>query len=144
MSSKALIGYWIEKAPRELEAHTSFAADWITHRTRPGRYPVYMTFEGGYTVPMPYWVLCGIDSDVTAGKTYSALGGNIFASRDVKREPSKYHVQTYTGALAEMIDNGTLEVLPGLEWVRTCHEDICNGTRKVTWDNVREMAKVQP
>lgn len=112
---EVLIGHWNEPEARELDNSPSYyAADWETLRTRPGRYPVFMTVEGGYNIPMPYWVLVAIDADRVAGKLYSGFGGVNFGSEDLPKEPTQYRIQSKACWLAKTVEGGHIELLP--EW----------------------------
>lgn len=135
-----LVGYYTEKATRELIEHTSYAADWVRHMTKPGRYPVYLTFEEGFTIPMPYWLTYGIDTDIVDGCTYSGYGGVIIGSTPVKRGPSKYTLQQYSYQAPTLLQHG-LELLPGMEWVGLPDQIAYVKEHYPTWGDVRKLNK---
>ena len=137
MDVKVVIGHWVEKAPRKLSRCPGYyAADWEEHVTKPGRYPLVMVFVGGYTCPMPYWIVTGIDSEIVDGQTYSGFGGLNFASKEARKGPSRYPVQTYGYLLPDMIKEGCVELLPGMEWALDKMESMA-----FTWDQVKDMSK---
>ena len=139
MSDVAIfIGYLVEAKTRdERRCPGYYAADYEVHRTKPGKYPLRLLFSSGYTVPMPYWLLGAIDSEVVEGKTYSGFGGVNFSSRDLPSGPSKLHVQTSFNVLKDMIRDGSVELLPGMEWLLNDE-----AARARTWDEIRTMAAV--
>jgi hypothetical protein len=109
------IGWWIEKEARKVTNHTSYAADHIEKVTKPGRYPLHLTFETGYTIPMPYWVLCKIDAETVGGGYYSGFAGNNFRFDPAQLGPSGTHVQMYAYQLPDLLDAGTVEIFP--QWM---------------------------
>lgn len=106
------IGWWVEREPRKVTDHTSYAADSIEMLTKPGRYPLMLGFEWGFTMPMPHWILTTIDTDVIGGGTYSGFGGVNYSFRPATKEPSQKHIQAYTFMLLEMVEQGYVELLP--------------------------------
>jgi len=114
---KIKIGFFNETASRKLTERTSYAADRIEHETKPGKYPVYLTIESGYTIPMPYWLCYGIGSEIVEELYYSGFGGvNYHCDHKTERRASEYYVQTYAYLLPEMVEKGLIELLPGMEW----------------------------
>lgn len=140
MSQGVVIGHWTEKQSRDLTRCPSYyAADTETIRTKPGKYTVTLVFEGGYTVPMPYWLCCGIDGDRIDGRLYSGFGGVNFASTKLPKEPTVYHVQTYAYYAKDLVEKGILTLLPGFEWLLT--ECAWRDERAPkTWEQVMELA----
>lgn len=157
MGRKIHIGNWIESEPRKVQGGTYYAADWIEHELRPGRYPLYLTFEGGYLMPMPYWLLATVDSRILDGRLYSGFGGLNFASTKVEPKDSTYHFQLYSYQLPDLIDRGGAEVFPEWEpflqairadkdWIQSEHgNDLCHKLRwveeNITWEKLAEMEK---
>jgi hypothetical protein len=137
MDVKVVIGHWVEKEPRKLSRCPGYyAADWEEHVTKPGRYPLVLVFVAGYTCPMPYWLLTGIDSEIVDGQTYSGFGGVNHASQAAAKGPSQYAVQTYDYLLPDMVKAGHVELLPGMEWALDRAAAMA-----LTWDRVQEMSK---
>lgn len=113
-----------------------YAADWEVLEREPGDYPVRITFEGGYLIPMPTWVLVGIPATRVDGATYSGFGGVNFASRELsKGERVTDTIQTYPFTLKGMIEAGKLTLKPEFAWLL---EDHTSGPR--TWDEVRRLS----
>lgn len=115
-----IVGYWREPEARTLTHCPSYyAADTETLAIPAGRYPVRLSFAGGYTVPMPQWLLVGIDCTRVSGRLFSGFGGVNFAHRDLPAgEPVRHCLQLYAYQAAELEASGRLELLPGFEWVR--------------------------
>ena len=132
------IGTWIEREPRKDAEYTSYAADRIDVMIRPGRYDLFLTFETGYSIPMPYWLLAKLDADVVGGGYYSGFCGNNFAFTPAKLEPTKHHVQMYDYQLKELVAAGRVEVLPGFEWA--LKDKRAYIAEPFTWDQVKAMA----
>lgn len=132
------IGHLVEAEARDVRRCPGYyAADYEVHRTKPGKYPLRLSFSRGYTAPMPYWLLGAIDSEVVDGKTYSGFGGVNYSARDVPRGPSHLPVQTGFCLLKDMIRDGSVELLPGMEWLLNDE-----AARARTWDEIRTMAAV--
>lgn len=83
--------------------HTYYAADSRTDRLIPGTYPVILTLEGGYILPMPYWLLYSVACEVLSDKCYSGFGGVNFA---VESRPPRRDTYSVQGSIG-------LSVLPG-------------------------------
>lgn len=113
------VGTWHERAAREVTRCPSYyAADTETLRTVPGDYPVRIAFVGGYMVPMPYWLLVGIDAERVDGRLYSGFGGVNFASTELpKGEAVRYTIQGYDYELGKMVEDGHITLEPGFEWM---------------------------
>lgn len=96
------VGFLTVTDPQEItHNHTYYAADHRTIRLTPGRYVVSMICEGGYTIPMPYWLVYGIDCEELENCCYSSFAGNNFAvDRRVNTGPSVYTVQQYAYQIA--------------------------------------------
>lgn len=116
---KVQIGTWVEKTPRkETYCPSYYAADTKTHVTKPGRYPLYVEFVGGYNIPMPYWLLALIRVQVTGGAYYSGFCGNNFAKDDIKPvEDEGYTIQMHAYTLKDLVIDGRAEVLPEFDWL---------------------------
>lgn len=120
---KVKIGTWIEREARDItQCPGSYAADSETLRTRPGRYDLFVTVEGGYNYPMPYWLVVRIDADRIAGTTYSGFGGHNFASQALPKAPKPYCLQTWVYQLRSMIEKGNVELLPEWQALNATHE----------------------
>lgn len=115
MSKSILIGYINETGREITRCPGYYAADWEKLQLKPGRYEIRVTVEGGYTCPMPYWLVAGIDARRVEGKTYSGFGGVNYSSRDLPVEDVTYNFQTYAYHLQKLVDEGMVELLPGFE-----------------------------
>ena len=109
MTREALvIGEWVETESRELHhGISSYAADYEVLQTRPGRYPVTVSWLNG---DAPYWVHVSIDADRIAGGHYSGFGGVNFAFRELPKEPTAYRSQAYYYQLQKQVDSGLVEL----------------------------------
>lgn len=142
MSTSVLIGKWVEKESRDItQCPSYYAADYEVLRTRVGEYPVRLTFQGGYIIPMPYWVLVGIDADRIEGKIYSGFGGVNYSSRDLPVGPKQYHIQAYQYHLTDMVKQGLIQLDSGFEWLITEGDTPCwkNPKSPKTWEEVRAL-----
>jgi hypothetical protein len=117
------IGMWVERAPRELTyCPTYYAADHETVRTEPGTYPLTLMFIGGYTVPMPQWLLATIPAVRLAGALYSGFGGVNFAETPLRPGVRlDYHVQIGAYQLAQHVQAGSVVLRPEFTWLLTEH-----------------------
>lgn len=139
MSQSAVIGTWVEAEPRTITSCPSYyAADSETIRTKPGRYELRLVFVGGYTVPMPYWLVAGIAADRIDGRLYSGFGGVNYASTELPKEPTTYHLQTYSFHLDELVSGGRVELLPGFEWLLT-ERPWSHANAPKTWKQVEAL-----
>lgn len=112
------IGTWHETAPRELSRSPSYyAADHEELITKAGDYRVGITFEGGYNIPMPYWMLIGIDCRVTGGGLYSGFAGVNFACTPIEPRDDVYTIQGYSYQLLDLIKNGAVTIEPQWAWL---------------------------
>ena len=145
MSASILIGYWVEKTARKITHCPSYyAADSETLETIPGRYPIRLTFEGGYDCPMPYWLVGSIDTTRIEGALYSGFGGVNFASTPLPVGVKvQYHIQAYDYQLGKMVESGNVELLPGMEcWAEGDHAKRIDYARQLGWDKIMEMGKM--
>lgn len=140
MSMTVTIGKWIEQEAREFSHCPSYyAADYEVLKTRPGEYDLRLTFEGGYTIPMPYWLLVGIQTDRLRGALYSGFCGNNFAQTDLPQEPVLHTSQMYAYELRRLVEQGTVRLKPGFEWLLEENPRHANGAPK-TWGDVKQLA----
>ena len=136
MALRVQVGWWIEES-QQRTAHTGYAADHIEHRTVSGRYPLMLEFVTGYSVPMPYWLIVKIDTNVVDGGYYSGFAGNNFAFTPAERKASTYHIQAYWYQLPELVACGQVEMIPGREWtIYACDYVQAFGA---TWADIRRM-----
>lgn len=144
MTIAVIIGTWHERAPREFTRCPSYyAADTETLRVKPGEYLARITFEGGYTIPMPYWLLIGIDTERVEGRLYSGCGGLNFAVTELKAgEAVRYTIQQYRYQIREAVESGWLTLKPEFEWLNCGAERACwdHSDAPKTWDDVRRLA----
>lgn len=144
MATTIEIGTWNEPAAREFSHCPSYyAADTETLTVKPGHYPARLTFEGGYTIPMPYWLLIGIDCERVSGRLYSGFGGNNFAHTELpKGEAVRHTIQMYQYQIADCVANGRLTLHPGFEWLLGKAGDAVwnHPDAPKTWDAVRQLA----
>lgn len=140
--TSVIVGTWHEREARDITRCPSYyAADYETLRTMPGDYPVRVTFEGGYTIPMPYWVLVGINSTRVNGALFSGFGGNNFAKTDLPAgEAVTYSLQTYVHTIPDMVADGRLTLAPGFEWLNDKDHGRVIAAGPRTWDAVRALA----
>lgn len=112
------VGHWIVGEGETVDRCPSYyAADHERLALTPGRYPVRLRFVGGYTIPMPYWLLVGIDATRVSGALYSGCGGRNFARTDLPAgEAVSYAVQAYAYQLADLVKAGRVELHAGCEW----------------------------
>ncbi len=119
------IGTWHEKEERKLTQHTEYAADYIIHETIPGDYPARLSINyGGFVIPMPHWLLVGIDSNIIDGRLYSGFCGINFAHRDVERRPSEYTIQADSYHIPEMVKTERLTLKPEWEFLNQDTRDV--------------------
>lgn len=139
MTSKVIIGTWHEVSREITRCPSYYAADTETLLTIPGDYPVVLTFEGGYTVPMPYWVLVGIPTTRISGRLYSGFGGVNFASTPLKEgEAVTYTIQTYAYLLGKLVEEGRVTLRPGFDWLLS-EVPWRHDAAPHTWDAVRAL-----
>lgn len=145
MSGSALIvGDWREPEAREITHCPSYyAADSETLRVKPGAYPARVHFAGGYTVPMPYWLLVGLDCERVAGRLYSGFGGVNHSHTELPAgEPVRHTLQMYAYSIGEAVRAGRMTLRPGFEWLADAspgrafwqHPDA-----PATWERVRDL-----
>lgn len=115
------IGTWVEKETRKIERCPSYyAADHETLETIPGEYPLYVTFKGGYLVPMPDGVTCGIETVRVDGALYSGFGGVNFASTPLEKGVKvTYCVRLCPYTAKNMVKKGVITIDEGFEWLLT-------------------------
>ena len=132
------VGVWVESRSRELTGHTSYAADWITHVSVAGEYPLYLTFQTGYLIPMPDRVGATLVTEIVDGAYHSGFGGVNFAVTKPGIGPSTYHVGGYAYELQALIDAGTVRLDPGMEWATAAREHV----KAMGWDwpDIRVMS----
>jgi hypothetical protein len=134
------IGTWHETQTREFSHCPSYyAADTETLRVKVGAYSVRLSFEGGYTIPMPYWLLIGIDTDRIDGRLYSGFGGLNFASTELPKAPVRYTIQMYAYQLAELVKDGRITLKPGFEWMVEGECMWQHPSAPKTWDDVKAL-----
>lgn len=133
------IGTYHEREARELNRCPGYyAADYETHLTIPGDYPVFMDFVSGYTIPMPYWLLYSIKSRVTGGRLFNGFGGLNFSSQEIEPHDSHYPVQTYDYTLKTAVEKGYITVFPDWAWLAGEHKDVIEHVRNyITWETLR-------
>jgi hypothetical protein len=143
MDYRVQIGWWIEAQSRD-ETHcpSYYAADTETLRTTPGRYPLYMTYMGGYMIPMPQWLLANVPSVRLEGRLYSGFGGNNFASTELKAGEAIDCREMYAVySVGELADKGQIELLPNWEWLiesRQSGATFNHPNAPRTWDDLRK------
>lgn len=139
--AEIIIGYWIVSEPEERSFCPSYyAADWEQVELKPGKYPLVLTFVGGYTIPMPKTLRAKIDAKTVAGKLYSGFGGVNFASRDIAKGPTTYHFSAYGYQIHDLVKNGRAELLPEFEDILD-HKYPLSWVKEKGWDwpDIRKM-----
>jgi len=138
MGRTVIVGTWHEREARDITHCPSYyAADSETLRTVPGEYPVRLTFEGGYLVPMPYWLLIGINTTRVDGRLYSGFGGlNVSSTELPKGEAVRHTIQTYAYNVANLVARGDLTLAPGFEWLLEERAQWEAAGAPKTWDDV--------
>ena len=102
-----VIGEWVEPESRNVQRSPStYAADWETLRTKPGRYPVKVISIDGRPWGPPYYLYICIDADRVAGRMYSGFAGNNFASRELPLHHKPLVLQVYAYMLEELVNEG--------------------------------------
>jgi hypothetical protein len=87
------VGTYVVKEPRtERRCPSYYAADWEELELHPGEYDLFLQFKPGYTIPMPDVLIARVSAHRVAGKVYSGICGNNFASRDLKVGEELTHV----------------------------------------------------
>lgn len=119
MTTVAVIGTWHEPEAREFSHCPSYyAADHEKLRVIPGDYEARLMLVGGYTFPMPQWLLVGIKTTRLSGALYSGFGGVNFASRQLPvGEAVDYTIQTHSYQIAEAVAAGRLTLKPAFQWL---------------------------
>lgn len=132
------IGTWHE-AEREIRHCPSYyAADHETLKTKAGDYPARLCFKGGYTKPMPEWLLVSVASTRIDGRLYSGFGGNNFASTELEAGADvAYHVQKNAYQIADCVKAGTLTLKPEFEWLAS---DNYIEAAPESWETLRALA----
>lgn len=143
MATSIKIGTWHERVSRNVDRHpTSYAADWQTHQTKAGEYPVVLVFETGYLIPMPYWLMVGIGSRVVAGMTFSGFGGVNYSSSAIEPRDEPLVLQMYAYSLPNLVRDGHITVDPAWAWLVTNNLTKAAMERNLTWAGLREMGGV--
>lgn len=133
--SSVIIGTWHEKAERTISRCPSYyAADTETLRTHVGDYPARISLQGGYAIPMPYWLLVSIEATRVEGRLYSGFGGVNFASTDLPAgEVVTYGVQAYRHSIPELVAAGTLTLAPAFEFLNQGTAEVLEHIRASKW-----------
>lgn len=141
MARTVVIGTWHEPEAREFSRCPSYyAADTETLRVEPGDYQARVTFEGGYNVPMPYWLLVGIECTRVSGRLYSGFGGVNFGSTELKAgELVRYCSQMYSYQIPELVKSGKLTLDPKFEWLMTSPGAWQHPDAPKTWADVAAL-----
>jgi hypothetical protein len=144
-TNHVLIGTWHEAESRDIRRCPSYyAADFETLRTQPGDFELRLTFQGGYLVPMPQWLLVSIDAERIDGALYSGFGGLNFASTPLPvGERVVYHEQMYVYQLRNLVERDRVTLRPGFEWV-LCDKPWEGLGAPQTWDAVRTLCSEGP
>lgn len=146
--SEVVIGMWIESEAREISHCPSYyAADHETLAIKPGYYPARLIFQGGYNIPMPYWLMVTLESERIEGRLYSGFGGNNFASTELpKGEAVRHSLQMYQYQIREYVAAGKLILSSGFEWLNAPEGEYSwqrPGAPK-EWSEVAKMPKWKP
>lgn len=138
-----IIGKWHEPDPREFSHCPSYyAADYEVLRVRPGVYPARLKFVTGYMVPMPYWLLIGIECERIDGRLYSGFGGVNFSSTELlKGETVKHTIQSNSYLIGEYVDRGMLALAPHFAWL-THKPAFRHPSAPTSWEMVRALREI--
>jgi hypothetical protein len=134
------VGTWHERASRELQRCPSYyAADWEKLQTIAGDYDATVMWVGGYTVPMPQWLLVSVPSTRLDGALYSGFGGLNFASTPLEKgERVNYHIQAGAYQIKECVAEGLLTLEP--RWAFLTNERAWEGGPR-DWAELAALAK---
>lgn len=139
MTTTIKIGTWHEASREITRCPSYYAADTETLVTEAGDYDANLTFEGGYTIPMPYWLLIGIDSVRKSGRLYNGFGGVNFSSTELPADEAvRYTIQTYKYMIPEMVASGRLTLDPAFEWLN-CERPTDHPNAPKTWAEVAAL-----
>jgi hypothetical protein len=140
---RIIIGHYVVTEPKEFQHCPSYyAADYEILRLVPGKYEMTVMFVGGYTCPMPYWLLASVDATRVEGALYSGFGGVNFSKTVLPAgESVQYGIQMNSHSLKNLIAEGRFEPLPErAEFVAALAEKGSEFARTLTWDDVEAMA----
>lgn len=136
------VGTWHELEARDLDRSPSYyAADWEKVRTIPGDVPLFVTFTGGYMVPMPHCATAGVPAETIDGATYSGFGGVNFASTPIKPGPTTYTVWLYSYMLAEAVAAGRVTLAPEFAVLALSHRDAIDWARGQSFASIRALSE---
>lgn len=143
VSVTVTVGTYHEKGRRIQRCPSYYAADYEVLDLVPGDYPLRLTFEGGYMVPMPYWILARIDALRVEGALFSGYGGVNFGRTDLPAgEAVTYGLQTYRYLVPQMVADGDVTLAPGFEWLLAdmpwTHADAPK-----TWEAVSDLREAE-
>jgi hypothetical protein len=151
MSQSVVIGTWVEPEARVFTHCPSYyAADHETLRVKPGEYPVRVTFEGGYLIPMPYWLLIGLDTERVSGALYNGCGGVNYGSTELPAgEAVRHTLQLYAYNLRDpkpefatlgpgLVSSGKVKLDPRFAWLLE-EKPWENPDAPKTWEDVRNL-----
>ena len=118
---KIKIGTWIE-TERTLQRGTEYAADYINHRTVPGEYDAFLTYEkvyhdGEWVAVSSKDIIVTIETNITDGKLFSGFGGVNYGHTDVQPGPSKITLNPYAYHARDMVAKGNLVLDPDFWWL---------------------------
>lgn len=135
------IGTWHAEQKEITHCPSYYAADTETLQLKAGDYPARIKFQGGFTVPMPQWLLVSIPSVRVRGRLYSGFGGVNYAHTELKAgEAVDYNVQLDCRSIKTCVENGALTLAPEWEWLASeipwRHPDAPK-----TWDELKTRAK---
>jgi hypothetical protein len=121
MSRAIQIGWWVVKPGAEPISHcpSYYAADHEALQPLPGLYPARLVFEAGFNIPMPHWLVAGVDCTRISGELYSGFGGVNFAHTTLKPGESKQYVhQCYDYQIPELARAGRLLLAEPYAWMK--------------------------
>jgi hypothetical protein len=135
------IGFWVESESRKVDRLTRYAADRIEIETKAGEYPLLLSFETGYLIPMPYWLRTSISGEVVGGGYFSGCAGNNFGFTPAEKGPTQHRLNMYEYTIDELIKSGKVRLSERFAKVLKNHGSFMAWVEAehVTWDDLKKI-----
>lgn len=142
--TKVKIGTWHERESRDITYCPSYyAADTETLRTIPGDVEAFVLFSGGYTMPMPYWLVVTVPATRVCGRLYNGFGGVNYSHTELPAgEDCPYHTQMYVYGIPELVEQGKLTLDPEFAFLALKDQRAMFNACPQTWEALAELRKV--